>query len=72
VNYGEMRLNTDYQFNSETKKLFPETNVGIISSSNVLSWNNIYSDQNVIYSVSKDEAFVENKDKDRKEVDVFG
>ena len=72
VNYGEMRLNTDYQFNSETKKLFPETNVGIVACNNVLSWSNIYSDQNVIYSVSKNEAFVENKDKDRKEVDVFG
>ena len=72
VNYGELRLNTDYQFNSETKKLFPETNVGIASTSNVLSWNNIYTDKNVIYSVSKNEAFVENKDKDGKEVDVFG
>ena len=72
VNFGEFRLNTEYQFNNETKKLFPDTNVGITSTNNVLSWNNLYGAKTVLYTVSRDEIFIENKDKDRKAVDVFG
>ena len=72
VNFGELRLNTEYQFNNETKKLFPDTSVGITSTNNVLSWCNLYEENLVLYTVSRNEIFIENKDKDRKAVDVFG
>ena len=71
VNYGEYRLSTDYNFNNETKKLFGEIKQSIISSDNVLSWTTLYNKHKIIYTVTSEE-YIENKDEDYKNVEVFG
>lgn len=71
VNYGEYRLSTDYNFNTETKKLFNKVQSSITNSDNVLSWENLYTYKKIVYSMPA-EIFVYNKDKDRKQVDMFG
>lgn len=72
INYGEYRLTTDYNFNNETTNLFDKDKIqqSIINTDNVLSWKNIY-DNKIVYSFP-DEKSVYNKDKDSKQVDIFG
>lgn len=71
-NYGEYRLTTDYNFNTETTKLFDKDKItqSIINTDNVLSWENIYHNK-IIYSFPN-EKYVYNKNKDGKQQDVFG
>lgn len=72
-NYGEYRLTTDYNFNTETTKLFDKDKIpqSIINTDNVLSWNNLCSQHKIIYSFPN-EKYVYNKNKDNKQVDIFG
>lgn len=71
VNYGDYRLITEYNFNSETKNLFEKIKTSIVNTDNVLSWSNLYDYHTIIYSFPN-EIMVYNKDKDSKQVDIFG
>ena len=72
-NYGEKILNTNYNFNSETKNLFEKEKVytSINNSDNVLSWNSLYNNKQIVYTTT-DELFVLCKDKDDKYKKQFG
>ena len=72
-NYGEKILNTNYNFNSETKKLFEKEKVytSINNSDNVLSWTSLYENKQIVYTNSG-ELFVLCKDKDDKYKKQFG
>ena len=71
VNYGEYRLITEYNFNSETSELFKDITQSITNSDNVLSWTNLYDYHTIVYSLPP-EIYVYNKDKDNKQVNIFG
>lgn len=69
LNYGELKISTDYEFNNESKKLFNNIKIGIPYTDTVLSWNNIYENQQVLYTIPK-EIYVYNRNKDKKVVDI--
>lgn len=77
VNYGEYRLITDYNFNTDSKDLFKDISQSMVNTDNVLSWDNLCPpagsgrSPRIIYSFPN-EIFVYNKDKDNKQIDVFG
>lgn len=71
VNYGEYRLITGYNFNTETKKLFENVSQSIVNTDNVLSWTSIYDKHIIAYSFPA-EIYVYNKDKDNKQKNIFG
>ena len=71
VNYGDYRLITEYNFNIETKKLFDKVKSPIVNTDNVLSWDNLYTYHSIVYSLPA-EISVYNKDKDNKQVNIFG
>lgn len=71
LNIGEYRLNTNYNFNDNTTKLFDGIKNGIINTDNVLSWGNIYDNKRLVYSFPS-ELYVYCKDKNDKYSDVFG
>lgn len=72
VNYGDYKAITEYNFNNETEKLFTKTAVGSINNTdNVLSWTNIYDNHKILYSFPP-EIYIYNKNKDGKQVDLFG
>lgn len=71
VNYGELKLNTNYKFNVEEKKLFSEPlATSINATENVLLWRNIY-DGKIIYDYM-DEIHIDNTADDQKQVSGFG
>lgn len=69
--YGEYRLTTDYNFNSDTNELFKDITPSIVYTDNVLSWKNLKNNHKIIYSFPA-EIYVYNQDKDKKQVDIFG
>ena len=71
LNIGEYRLNTDYNFNDKTVKLFSGIKNSINNTDNVLSWGNIYDNKRLVYSFPN-EIYVFCKDKNDKYSDVFG
>ena len=72
-NYGEKMLNTNYNFNNETKKLFEKEKVytSINNSDNVLSRTSLFENKQIVYTTT-DEIFVLCKDKDDKYKKQFG
>lgn len=70
VNYGDYRLITDYNFNDSKTELFKDISQSIVSSDNVLSWLTL-ARHRVAYTLGA-EIFVNNRDKDKKQVDIFG
>ena len=70
-NFGEYRLTTDYEFNINEKELFKYSKVTIPSTDMCLSWENLYDNYRVIYTLPA-EITAYNKDKDEKNIDVFG
>lgn len=70
--FGEYRLTTDYNFNTDTTELFKGTKpkTSITNTDNVLSFINL-SRHKIVYSFSN-EIFIYNRDKDNKQVDTFG
>ena len=70
-NYGEYKLTTQYEFNTTTKDLFKYSKISIPNTDLVLSWTNLYSNNAFIYTLPA-EISIYNKDKDRKNVNVFG
>lgn len=71
VNFGEYRLTTDYEFNNDEKELFKYSKVTIPSTDMCVSWNNLYENLSIIYTLPA-EITAYNKDKDEKNVNVFG
>lgn len=71
LNYGEYRLTTSYEFNNEDKKLFNKIKNSIICSDTVNSWGNLYDHTQIVYVIPK-EIYVHNRDKDGKNIDMFG
>jgi hypothetical protein len=71
VNYGEYRLITDYNFNNKTTELFNDITQSTTNTDNILSWTNLFNNHQIIYSFPN-EIYVYNKDKDKKQVSVFG
>lgn len=69
-NFGEYKLSTDYEFNTDEKKLFKDSRIAIPSTNTCLSWNNLY-DMNIIYTLPA-EINVSNKNDSKKNVSVFG
>lgn len=70
VNYGDYRLVTDYNFNDSTNELFKNITPSIVSTDSVLSFDSL-SHTRILYSFGA-EIFPNNKDKDNKQVDIFG
>lgn len=71
TNYGEYKLITDYEFNNDEKKLFNNTHNVITSTDNILNWEDLYTKTKVVYTLPA-ELYVSNKDKDKKNISVFG
>lgn len=71
LNFGEYRLSTDYEFNTETKNLFSKINSGMCATDYIKSWTNIYDNLDIIYTVPA-EIMVYNKTEENKNVDLFG
>lgn len=71
VNFGEYKLETNYNFNNEEKELFSGVKNSITATDNILSWGNLYDNAKIIYTLPA-EIHVNNKDKDKKAVDLFG
>lgn len=71
VNYGEYKLTTDYNFNTETKNLFDKIQTGIGVTPYILSWSSLYDYKEVTYSFPN-EVYISTSDKDNKKVDIFG
>lgn len=80
VNYGEYKLNTQYNFNESTKNLFDKIKTSNITATPLLSLLTLLGLHNsmavqvnpAIVYVSLNESYVDNKDKDGKVVNVFG
>lgn len=70
-NYGDYRLVTEYNFNSDTQKLFENVHTSITNTDNVLSWTNLFDNHKIVYSFPA-ELYVYCKDDDDKYVNVFG
>lgn len=70
-NYGEYVLSTEYEFNTEEKKLFKYSKTTIPSTDLCLSWTNLYDNLKIIYTLPA-EITAYNKDEDKKNVNVFG
>lgn len=71
VNYGDLKLITDYQFNTDTSKLFDSLPTTIVYSPNILSWTVLYDNKRIVYTFGK-EIYLHNSDKDNKVVNTFG
>lgn len=71
LNFGEYRLSTQYEFNTDEKEIFKHSKVAIPNTDIVLSWKNIYDNLTVAYTLPA-EISIYNKDKDKKNVNVFG
>ena len=69
-NFGELKLNTNFNFDNQSVDIMPESNPSITHTPNILSWNNIYNGQ-IIYTVPK-EYYVDCKGDENKYVSCFG
>ena len=68
-NYGELNIETNYQFNTETTKLFESDLLpSIIYISSDLSWISLYGKEEIIYTTSNNQL-VANNDENNKEID---
>lgn len=71
VNYGELKLKTDYNFNTNTENLFEEPlSPSLVVTDNVLDWNALYGG-NVCYTFAN-ERYPDVKDQEGKYVANFG
>lgn len=71
INYGDMKLITDYNFNTETQELFDDLQTAIINTDNTLSWSTLYNDKDIYYSLPA-ETSLYCQDKDGKFKSCFG
>ena len=71
VNYGDIKLITDYNFNTNTQTLMEGLQPTIVYTPNILSWTTLYDKTKIAYTFGK-EIFLNNLDKDEKVVNTFG
>ena len=71
VNYGAYNIITDYNFNTNTIELFKDITQSITNTDNILSWENLYTYKSLVYSLPP-EIYVYNKDKEGKQISIFG
>lgn len=71
VEYGALKVNTNYQFNSETKNEFENIPATIDCSENILSWCDLYNSRQIIYRMPK-ETTIALSDTDNKYNEYFG
>lgn len=71
VNYGEFKLTTDYEFNNDVKSLFEHSKTAIPYTDTVKSWTSLYDKLNIVYTIPA-EISINNRDKDKKNVNIFG
>lgn len=69
LNYGEYKLATDYNFNTDTKQLFNGAKTSINYTPHIISWSNLYAEKKIVYSFPN-EIYLYDYDKD--EIDLFG
>lgn len=71
VNYGDLKITTDYNFNANENKLYKGINTPVVSSIPTISWEDVLLDKSIaIYDYG--EPYVTSWDKDNKEISVFG
>ena len=71
VNYGELRLNTDYNFDDNTKNLFSGVKASMVNTDNILSWTSLYSNKKIVYTFPA-ERYITCQDSSKRFVDCFG
>lgn len=71
VNYGEIKVNTNYAFDTNTKNMFESIKTSNASQQTVMSWHNLY-DLALVEYVYDNEIFIDNIGEDNKEVNSFG
>ena len=71
VEYGALKVNTNYQFNSETKNEFENIPATIDCSENILSWSDLYDSKKIIYRMPQ-ETTLALADEDNKYKENFG
>lgn len=71
VNYGDIKLITDYNFNTDTQTLMEGVQPTIVYTPNVLSWTTLYDKKSIAYTFGK-EMYLDNLDKDKNVVNTFG
>jgi hypothetical protein len=70
-NYGEKVVDTNYEFNNNTKKLFDKVTTSIVYTPNVLSWDSLFDNKQIVYTVPY-EIYVQCGGKDNKYEKQFG
>lgn len=71
-NYGEIRLETDYNFSDDVKDMFPDENYpSILATENILDLNHI-KDNSFLYQFSVSESFIDNTDDSNRPLSLFG
>lgn len=68
--FGEKRLMTEYNFSDDTEELFQNIKSPMVSTENILSWDNIYNGK-IKYSFPA-EILTYSSDKEGKFIDNFG
>lgn len=71
VEYGALKVNTNYQFNTEEKTEFGEIPSTIDCSENILSWCDLYDNRQIIYRMPQ-ETTIALSDNDNKYKNNFG
>lgn len=70
-NFGEKKIDTNYNFNTETKQLFGKSNTSLINTNNILSWTNLYDNSQIIYSFPAEKS-ITIADSEFKNKNCFG
>lgn len=70
LNFGELRAETDFNFNEDTANLFNNLNGGFTYKSNYLPWDWLYELDNMNSTTS--EIFICNAGENNKQISVFG
>lgn len=70
-NYGELRLNTSYNYNNETNDMFNGVKNTIELNEQVLNWDTLYNLRSIIYTVPKEITLFSRNDSDEF-VNCFG
>ena len=71
VEYGALKVNTNYQFNTETKNEFEKIPATIDCSENILSWCDLYDSRQIIYRMPQ-ETTIALADENNKYKENFG
>ena len=69
--WGEKKIITEYNFNSDTDELFSGISPSLTYSPNVLSWTNLYENKRILYTLPN-EVYVHMADDDGNYVKQFG